>query len=171
MTNIITFAYTNSTPARTIFETELPQGRFDFIANVPTGSAEALKQEIKKQFGLAGRFETRDTDVLELKARRINAPGLKPTAGHGYSRWIGDGEFSCQNQPMSAVAGTLEGYFGIPVVDETGMNGRFDFDLHWAEREPQRNLDGLKQVLLDQLGLELVGSREPVEMLVVEKTR
>jgi hypothetical protein len=29
----------------------------------------------------------------------------------------------------------------------------------------------LKQVVLDQLGLELVPSREPIEMLVVEKAK
>jgi hypothetical protein len=31
------------------------------------------------------------------------------------------------------------------------------------------NPDGLKRVVLDQLGLELVPSRESIEMLVVEK--
>ena len=49
ITNLITSAYSNSTPARTIFETALPQGRYDFIANLPVGSADALKQEIEKR--------------------------------------------------------------------------------------------------------------------------
>jgi hypothetical protein len=33
------------------------------------------------------------------------------------------------------------------------------------------NPDGLKQAVLDQLGLDLVPSREPTEMLVVEKAK
>ena len=35
----------------------------------------------------------------------------------------------------------------------------------------QEILEALKEALLDQLGLELVPSREPIEMLVVEKVK
>lgn len=169
LTNLLTFAYTNSTTARTVFESDIPPGRFDFIANVPAGSSEALKQEIQKQFGLVGKFETRDADVLLLKVRRNNAPGLKPPTGREGGPWMGNGEFSCQNQSFETIARILEAHFGTPVIDETGLDGRFDFDLHWQEQEPPQNLDGLKQALLDQLGLELVPANLPIEMLVVSK--
>jgi uncharacterized protein (TIGR03435 family) len=170
LSNIISTAYTNSSPARTVYGAELPPGLFDFIANVPTGSSEALKEELKKTFGLAGRYETRDTNVLALRVAHNDAPGLRPSAGHGDNRWMGNGEFFCQNQPMAKVAPVLEAEFGVPVVDETGMNGRYDFDLHWNEQEPRGNPEGLKQVLLNQLGLELVPTNLPVEMLIIEKT-
>jgi uncharacterized protein (TIGR03435 family) len=61
---------------------------------------------------------------------------------------------------------------GIPVIDQTGLTNNFDIDLKWKQsnwREP--NPDGLKQAVLDQLGLELAPSREPIEMLVVEKVK
>ena len=55
--------------------------------------------------------------------------------------------------------------------DRTGIEGLFDIDLKWDERDWQhRNPEALKQVLLDQLGLELVPGRESIEMLVVEKS-
>ena len=55
--------------------------------------------------------------------------------------------------------------------DRTGLADRFDIDLKWDERDRQhRNSEGLKQVLLDHLGLELVPGRESIDMLVVEKT-
>jgi uncharacterized protein (TIGR03435 family) len=170
LSNIISMAYTNSTQARTVYDAALPRGLYDFIANVPSGSSEALQQEIQKTFGFAGRFETRNTNVLALKVARNDAPGLRPSAGQGDSRWMGNGEFSCQNQPLAKVAPLLEAEFGVPVVDETGMNGRFDFELHWDEPEPRSNPEGLKQALLDQLGLELVPTNLPVEMLIIEKT-
>ena len=45
-------------------------------------------------------------------------------------------------------------------------------DVKWDDTDKaNRNVDGLKQALIDQLGLELVPGREPVEMLVVEKAR
>jgi uncharacterized protein (TIGR03435 family) len=37
----------------------------------------------------------------------------------------------------------------------------------WPRRDPA----GLKQALLDQLGLELVPTNMPIEMLVVEKAK
>ncbi len=76
------------------------------------------------------------------------------------------------NQPLSTLAGSLEGYFGVPVLDRTGFTGRFDIDRTWSEPDWQHhNLEALKQALLGQLGIELTPSREPVEMLVVAKAR
>lgn len=71
------------------------------------------------------------------------------------------------------------GYLHIPVVDRTGLVGRFDVDLTWDDEKKWddsgryyfTNPEGLKQAVLDQLGLELVPSREPTEMLVVEKAK
>jgi uncharacterized protein (TIGR03435 family) len=57
-------------------------------------------------------------------------------------------------------------------VDQTGLTQHFHIDLRWDERgrgDPEHN--ALKQALLEQLGLELVPSSEPVEMLVVERAK
>jgi uncharacterized protein (TIGR03435 family) len=66
----------------------------------------------------------------------------------------------------------LESRFGLPVVDRTSLNKSYDFSLKWDEKDRYHlNSDGLQQALLNQLGLELVPSREPIEMLVVEKVK
>jgi uncharacterized protein (TIGR03435 family) len=58
------------------------------------------------------------------------------------------------------------------VIDQTGLANHFDMDLKWDETNWQHpNLESLERALLDQLGLELVPSREPIEMLVVEKSK
>jgi uncharacterized protein (TIGR03435 family) len=58
----------------------------------------------------------------------------------------------------------------MPIIDQTGLTQNFHIDLKWEELGKQRDPDhdALKQALLDQLGLELVPSNMPVEMLVVE---
>jgi len=44
--------------------------------------------------------------------------------------------------------------------------------LRWNETgNVEADHEALKQALLDQLGLELVPSRQPIEMLVVEKAK
>ena len=56
------------------------------------------------------------------------------------------------------------------MVDQTGLTSRFDIDLQLDKQEGQQhNPAVLKQALLDELGLELVPGREPIEMLVIEK--
>jgi uncharacterized protein (TIGR03435 family) len=160
---------------RMIFNTQLPEGNYDFIANLPKGNPEALRHEIERQFHLVGRTETRETDVLLFTVKTRNAPGLRKSAApssRGSNVNNGPGHYKGDNTPLSYFAGFLEYHFEIPVIDRTGMADRFDFDLKWDELDWQhRNPEALKQVLLDQLGLKLVPSRESIEMLVVERVK
>jgi uncharacterized protein (TIGR03435 family) len=157
--------------ARTVLATELPPGKYDYIANLPRGSAEALQKELKRKFGVVGRLETREMDVMLLRVKHGNAPGLRPSTTHRNSSLSNNGNrFSCVNLPLTGLVDYLEYYLEIPVVDQTGLASRFDMDLQLNEQDwQQRNPATLKQALLDELGLELVPGYEPVEMLVVEK--
>ncbi len=159
-------------PARTIISAELPETKFDFIANLPAGNAEALQQQIKKKFGLIERIETRETDVLLLKVKYPNAQDLKRNVSRKMSMRSGPGEYTCTDQPLSSFAGNLEYRLQIPVIDQTGLVGSFDFHLKWNQSDDQSlNLENLKQALTDQLGLELVPTTMPIEMLMVEKVK
>ena len=167
-------------PARVVFTEPEPRGEYDFIASLPSGSYEALQRELKKQFGLVGRVDTRDTEVLVLKVRTPNAPGLKPPVIGGKNiDWFHRGEYISDDRPLSTdtppfmgLQRFLEEYFNVPVVDETGLTNHFGIDLKWDEHGPgDPNHEALKKALLDQLGLELVPANRGVEMLVVEKAK
>jgi uncharacterized protein (TIGR03435 family) len=169
---VLQAAYGCTSSARMVFPAGLPEDGYDFIANLPAGSEEALQQEIKNKFELTGKVETRETDVLLLTVKSSHAPGLKPVSGRGSSddRAIGPGHCSGPDQSLASIAELLEEYFQVPVLDKTGVATHFDFEVSWDEPEYRRNPDGLKQALLDQLGLELVPARESISMLVVEKS-
>jgi len=161
-------AYGGAWDDRTILSTELPTGRYDFIASQPSGNAEALQKEVEKQFRVVAKREMIETNVLVLTVKIPDAQGLKPTkTQHSSSEGSGSDRFSCVNQSISFLAGYLEGEFGTPVIDQTGLTQNFDINLKWNRNDPQH--DSLKQALLDKLGLELVPTNMPVEMLVVEK--
>jgi uncharacterized protein (TIGR03435 family) len=88
------------------------------------------------------------------------------------SNSTGAGEYHCENGPLSNLAYFLEVYFEIPVIDRTGLNGTFDINLTWPGKDwEKRDREALKRALIEQLGLELAPSREPVEMLIVEKAK
>ena len=156
--------------ARIVFPAVLPAGKYDFIANLPVGSMEALQRELKVKFGLTGSPQTRYTDALLLTVRTRGRAGLTPAEGVGSEddNVIGPGQCSCHNQSLASLASLLETYFDLPVMDRSGLDTKFDIDLHWDEEEFRKNPDGLKQALLDQLGLELTAAQENVDLLVVE---
>lgn len=166
-------------PGRLVFTAPEPQGRYDFITSLPSGAYEALRRELKRQFGLVGRVETKDTDVLVLKVRTPNAPGLKPPVIGGQNDWCSTDEYMCDDRPLSADAFPYAGFqlfleqsFNLPVVDETGLTNHFSIDLKWNEQgEKDPNHEALKKALLDQLGLELVPANMPIDMLVVERAK
>ena len=176
--DIVRVAY-GCRPGRIFFADTEPRERYDFISTLPQASGAALQAELKRKLGFVGHRETRDTDVLVLKVRKSNAPGLKPPTFFGHSDGCSRGHYYCDNAPLSSNSGYypgitrfLEEYFEMPVIDQTGLTQNYHIDLKWNERWGQDpNHDALKQAMLDQLGLELVPGREPVEMLVVEKVK
>jgi len=170
---LVSAAYGFATTARTILATGLPEGRYDYIASLTNGNAEALQQEVKREFGVIARIETRETNILLLKVKAPNAPGLKPSTSSladQFESWD-PGHFESKNKPLGYLACTLELYANVPVIDRTGLTNGFDINLHWEQTDLQNhNWNNVNQALAP-LGLELVPSREPIEMLVVEKAQ
>lgn len=90
---------------------------------------------------------------------------------------LGNGLFTTPNgfrgwhEAMSNLAYALEGMAGFPVIDETGLAGRFDFDFNCTESDlKNHDWDSVNQAL-GKLGLELVPTNMPLEILVVEKAK
>ncbi len=175
--DVVAAAYGFLTPARIIIPSKLPATRYDFIACLPGGAdanEKALQAEVKRKFGVVGKTETREADVWLLKVIYQNAPGLKLNTkdgdnGNGFSP--DSGRFHGWNETMFGVAAGLEYLANTPIIDETGLTNRFDFDLNCKQTDVEnKNWDTVNQAL-DQLGLELVPTNMPIEMLVVEKTQ
>ena len=123
-------------------------------------------------------MESIETNVLLLKLQTSHAPGLKPSQGWTRATFTfkgyGGGQYEVPelcgtNAPISTLTGYVENKFKIPVVDKTGLEGNFDFVLHYPMGSRLVDQENLKTSLLNELGLELVPGREPVEMLVVKK--
>jgi uncharacterized protein (TIGR03435 family) len=168
---LVQAAYDASGDTRTIFLAALPEQKYDFIANLPSGSGQALRREVAKKFGVVGRFETAETNVLFLRITSHNAPGLKPTTTKNMSssQYYPEG-IKLVNMSAASIANCAEGEFRIPVIDQTGLEGGYDINLKWNNRsDPQH--EKFKLALQEQLGLELVPGTAPVKMLFVDKAR
>lgn len=175
--DVIAAAYGFLTPARAILPPTLPVARYDFLACLPGGedaNQKALKQEVKRKFGVVGKVETREADVWLLKVKYRDAPGLtlNERDGNKGNGFLPDsGGFHGWNEPMIALAADLEYRANIPIINQTDLADRFDFDLYCNQKDVEnKNRDALNQAL-DPLGLELVPTNMPIEMLVIEKTK
>ena len=192
--DIVKIAY-GSDSLRTAFDVELPGGRYDYIANLRQNALKILQQQIQEEFGLIGRREMRETDVLVLELSNPEVRGFKPAGSllrsmnvtnmdvnspefaRGEGRLVQTQNASIEtrfNTPVEMLRGELENTFQLPIIDETGLTNRYDYSMIWpVQRTPdnEAHRESVKQVLRDQLGLELVSSRKPIEMLVVEKVK
>jgi len=73
-------------------------------------------------------------------------------------------------------------FAGRPVIDKTGLNGAYDFTVHWTPESqpspgvgsdplpaaPNANGLALMAALRSQLGLRLIPQKAPVKILVIE---
>jgi uncharacterized protein (TIGR03435 family) len=175
--DVVAAAYGSYSSARAVFQTELPARRYDYIACLPggeTANKSALQEAVKRKFGVVGKPETRNANAWLLKVKFPNAPGLQiNTSGkNGNGFWPVSSElFRGWNEPILGVAIGLENEANIPVIDETGLTNRFDFDLNCSQTAlANTNWDSINGAL-DKLGLELVPTNMPIKMLVVEKAK
>jgi uncharacterized protein (TIGR03435 family) len=173
--NVVASAYGFVTAARVVFSAELPAGLYDYIACLPGGeetNKRALQAEVKRKFGVVGKIETRDMNVWLLKIKYPDAPGLKRNdTDHGNGLFAKPDGFHGWHEAMSNLAYALEDKPGVPVLDETGLRDRFDFDLNCTDSDlKNHNWNAVNQAL-GKLGLELVPTNMPIEMLVVEKAQ
>lgn len=96
------------------------------------------------------------------------------------------GELNATGAPISLLVDSLAREVGRTVVDKTGLEGRYDFTLHWnsdrqglsaagpadANQGPAPSSDSsgpsIFTALQEQLGLKLESQKGPVETLVIE---
>ena len=175
--NIVDVAFDNRShlPAEIFLPSNMPGCFYDYIANLPHGSQNALQELVKKKFGLVGKHEMREMDVLLLRVDHPNAPGLKPGTVPPPGNWgspVIEGKVHCQNISMSRFAGHLEVALGIPVVDQTGLAGNYDVEIpvNFGATFEER-METARTVLQDEFGMKLVPARQPHEAFIVENVK
>jgi uncharacterized protein (TIGR03435 family) len=74
---------------------------------------------------------------------------------------------------MADLALILQFHVDRPVVDQTGLKGRYDFKLQWTVDDAQTSAPdappGLFTAIQDQIGLKLERAKAPADMLVIDK--
>jgi uncharacterized protein (TIGR03435 family) len=146
-----------------------------------------LRTLLTERFKLGFHREEKVFSIYELKVAK-NGPKLKVSTAPPddppalistvYPQRI---VMPARNVTMSDLARLMQrAILDRPVVDKTGLTGRYDFDLEWAPDETQfggevpaapteAQAAPLFSAIQQQLGLRLEATRGPVQALVVDK--
>lgn len=147
-----------------------------------------LRSLVVDRFQLQFHRERKEFSIYALEPTK-GGPKLKESAaGADEAPTVGPGVVYPQRIVLPSRNATMGDFVSLlqraildrPVVDETGLAGRYDFDLEWAPDETQFGGDvpaasagtpspPLFLAIQEQLGLKLTATRGPVEALVVDK--
>jgi uncharacterized protein (TIGR03435 family) len=152
------------------------------ISAVPDGEGEPsnkqwqemVKNLMADRFQLKFHYEKREMPVYALTVAK-SGPQLKrsdPNEPQGMGG--GPGNLGATNATMADIAQLLgHGFLDRPVVDQTGLTGKFDLRLKWTPDDvATQNADappGFLTAIQEQLGLKLASSKAPVDVLVIER--
>jgi len=133
-----------------------------------------LRSLLEDRFKLAVHRETKETSGYALVPAK-GGPKLKePTearSGDGSISVAARGRLRGQKAPLSMLAAQLTRMVGSSVVDETGLEGGFDFNLEWTPEETPTDLASAPSIftaIQEQLGLRLEARQERTEIVVID---
>jgi len=86
---------------------------------------------------------------------------------------IGNSEIKFWNESIKSLALIFETPVERPIVDRTGLEGTYDFDLNFAPEDTPSNpsdskLPDIFTALQEQLGLKLVPQKVPIDTLIID---
>jgi len=144
-----------------------------------------VRNLLADRFRLSAHAEQRNVSVYVLSAK--GAVRLAPSTGDPSAAanlaMPAQGRFAARNASMGDLASELGYFLDRPVVDRTGISGRYDFTLAWTVDEfqsvrlkafplPQRgkeDVPNLFTAIQEQLGLKLDTATAPAEVLVIDR--
>ncbi|MEK6303585.1 MAG: TIGR03435 family protein [Acidobacteriota bacterium] len=161
----------NISETRIICPLLLQDARYDISAAVTADKSGALNglvsKAIETSFNLKVRRETREVDVLVMTAPKGLAGGLKPASAAKPKYSLADDAMIATGQQIDLLADRIEKVMNVPVLNETGLAGRYDWEIVYDSKQA----NSIVEVARKELDLELKASRRRIEILVVEMER
>lgn len=153
-----------------------------------------LQSLLAERFQLKFHKETKEMPVYALVAGKgpHKLKAAETQAGGGEQRQmmrVGRGQANLQGTTLAGLAQLLSQQLGRPVIDKTGIEGRFDVEMRWtpepgqgggpfggappppgADAGPAVDSSGptIYTAVQEQLGLKLESTKGPVEILVID---
>lgn len=139
-----------------------------------------LQQLLSDRFRLKLRMEQKSSTAYDLVLAKDGPKGVThvPDDATETISWPDWGHGQYHAAPLSVLVGLLTSLQGTPVIDKTGLTGRYDFTLEWARdpstmppAETSQEMESRPSIYLalqQQLGLKLVKIKIPIANPTIE---
>ena len=160
------------------------EGRFEVTpeSEKAGASGQRLQALLASRFQFRTHRETKEWQANVLVVARKGSM-LKPSTEEKMSMTSNNGRMDVKAGTLDNLARNLAFRLGRPVVNQTGLDGKFDFILEFEpegqqgsiadSNNPIAGIDARKPSLFtalqDQLGLKLESRKAPVELLVIDR--
>jgi len=150
--------------------------------------AERLRALLADRFQLLVHKETKDQPIYALVVSKNGAKlkEAKAVEGARQGMSMNRGRLEGFAAPMEMLGNILSNTMGRPVIDKTGLTGKYDFVLEWTpeagvDARAQGFGDGINEpapapggptiftALQEQLGLRLDAQKGPVQTIVIDR--
>jgi uncharacterized protein (TIGR03435 family) len=135
---------------------------------------------LAERFGLVTHAEQRELPVYALTTAK-SGPKLEKSAGdpnglpnENDNDHNGQESVQMSNASMGELSLLLKFFMDRPVVDQTGLTGRYDFQMKWTADEDHAPTDGtaapsLFTAIQEDLGLKLEAVKAMTQVMVIDK--
>lgn len=119
---------------------------------------------------LKPHVETPEPDTPQSFGSKTDSDGYPVVPRFGMAMINGRARMKFPNWDLDMFAGILAGQLSAPVHNDTGLTGKFDFELFWSARRPEVDDSGpdLVTAVQEQLGLKLELKKGPVDVVVID---
>ena len=192
--NLITYAYSMN-PKEVVNGPDWLDTKYEIVAQ-PGGEGQPNQQQwqmmmqklLAERFKLAYHRQKKEVSIYALTVAKNGPKLLAPSTGDPKGlpnlAMPARGRFRARNATMLDFAGELQGWQDRPVVDRTGIQGRYDFGLSWTPDDNQASrMSGLSgfpaprdsnetpdlfTAIQEQLGLRLESSRGFIDVMIID---
>ena len=139
---------------------------------------EMIQKLLSDRFGLVFHRETRELPVYAISVAKggtklTSAADPNGTSGEGGMQHGTELTMRFTNSSIADLALNMQLMVDRPIVDRTGLAGRYDFVLRYTVDEIRATdpnaPPGLFTAIQEQLGLKLEAVKAPVQVLVIDK--
>jgi uncharacterized protein (TIGR03435 family) len=119
---------------------------------------------------LRPHIETPEPDTPQAFGSKTDSDGYPVVPREGMAEVNGRARWKSPDWDVDAIADWLALQLEAPVHNDTGLTGKFDFELFWNTRRPETDDTGpdLVTAVQEQLGLKLGRQKVPADVLVID---
>lgn len=133
-----------------------------------------LQSVLSERFHMKAHTELREMRAYDLvisnAGPKLKQPGPNERGSSQFR--AATGEVKWANAPLTNLKFALSEEVGRPVVDKTGLTGKYDFTLQYAPATrgaaEESSKPSVFTALQEQLGLKLIPSKESIDVLVID---